>query len=1190
MPLLLLGAIVAGGTAMAERRKGLAESLRPGRALPTRKIAPPLPPRNLVVVERDDTIWCTRTLSVGSWQIPLDTVPAQDAAEYPFVVRMSNKNKKGHFGRIEVFRKGLVPTVYEGSMSILENTPDSLHSENLPSLSIHRIDIMSDSEGEMSIQERYYDTENNLLFYINSVCAGTDPLAYVETCYQPSGVPFNLAKTPYGKNIKPAAFYDETRTTKICVLWDGNKFIPSKNGAYKRVINFDPEKRVETTVYVDEDNNIMSGKNGYAKMRTFYSPTMVPDSIVYYDTEGNAIEVPDNELEPEYSGVSKRVFRFDDYRQMTSQSYYGLHDKPVESGRGTHITRYGYDEYGNRTLVEAFGLDGKPALCDNNDWSKWTAVMDSVGNILEYHQYDAMMRPVSKDGEYSSFYNTYAANGERTSLRNYVADEKGTEKLSFSYELTPEGSETHFSDGGRKFIKNDSKGRMLEERIVDEKGGLFAGLEVPLETREYIDGPDGNVKSIQKYYNDRGVLANVFTADSTARERIWYAYDEKGRKTDANIQWYDEGWNNVVWQGPINGFDVPTRICTPSSPLCYRVNVDKTLTGDYYNLQAVDEFGEADYMVYEDWSVSHANASNTDPKHTYHPVDWQDNEIESLDKFKRTTPKYMSIEVVDSTAYSLGLRDNDIILHYGERYYPAAQFGDGDFLAEWTVEEVFCTPVEKNISVFRIDSTEPEKCSIRTFKLPAGTTKDLGFLTHLTYKTPKQEARILATMKAAGFDLLDVEHSIDANSVVAAFPQMSLSFSNYGYGEAIGTPAILISAYIEEMPEMRWREGMDYDELDKVFNLIQPSSHSGFNARLHYFDGKEVKDIRMNAENNPSTSLRQAVRSVDYERASKIKAALKGVKYEKRATLREGTELASALTLYNNGMYKEASKIFDALAERGDSVAPAYSAMIYQNGLGTKRDMKKARHFAALGISAMERISSPTKDEVVALARLYAVEDSVKAASYLRDKIFDYNPSDDFFEAYDYVNTLHEYIKEYEKVARDIALDGEVYAAYHLYMKDLRYTTLIEQYMKPLYVSGHLKAPKIDMTEPFYKLLYDAIRYYPDYAEEYHRLLDDFLSDKVFTYVVIEKDGRAAYDRGMRGEYILLRHNDWTMLSNESWFAKDQKTDSDHQHLVLLTPEGEIIEEEFDGKIGIQMRLKTVGKEERERVISLLRQ
>lgn len=100
--LIVLG-LAVGASCFADSPKGLLESLRPAKpGVTARKITPPRPPRNIIIVEKDDTIYCVSTISYKNWQIPLDTVPKEDAEDYPFIIRLSNRNKRGHYCRIEM--------------------------------------------------------------------------------------------------------------------------------------------------------------------------------------------------------------------------------------------------------------------------------------------------------------------------------------------------------------------------------------------------------------------------------------------------------------------------------------------------------------------------------------------------------------------------------------------------------------------------------------------------------------------------------------------------------------------------------------------------------------------------------------------------------------------------------------------------------------------------------------------------------------------------------------------------------------------------------------------------------------------------------------------------------------------------------------------------------------------------------
>ena len=92
------------------------------------------------------------------------------------------------------------------------------------------------------------------------------------------------------------------------------------------------------------------------------------------------------------------------------------------------------------------------------------------------------------------------------------------------------------------------------------------------------------------------------------------------------------------------------------------------------------------------------------------------------------------------------------------------------------------------------------------------------------------------------------------------------------------------------------------------------------------------------------------------------------------------------------------------------------------------------------------------------------------------------------------------------------------------------------------------------------------------------------MKEYVFTATVV--DGNTpANEQGMSGEFIVLEFGDWNIESKVSLFDKSEELRGKPKTITVM--QGDIIRHHhFEDKIGVQLNLKKVGKEEKQRIIS----
>lgn len=1173
--LIVLG-LAVGASCFADRPKGLLESLRPAKpGVTARKITPPRPPRNIRIMEKDDTIYCVSTISYKNWQIPLDTVPKEDAKDYPFIIRLSNRNKRGHYCRLEVLGQGLLPRTYSQSQTA-GWVPDSLLNTAYQVIDISRCDYLTDSEGEFVTEERLYGLDNELLLTTVYNVGQDDLLQIDEKSFSPQGLPVNLAHLPGNEQhgLTCLVMYPDGNS-RIKALHSGRTVYSRQDGTFYLLETFG--KDTINVISLDSEQKPMMNRKGYSGERSYYNKHGRQDSTVYIDPAGRPMEVIGDSSLAEYGGISKREYILDKYGTLVEERRYGLHNRPAATPSGTHRMAYVRDGMGNLTEIRAYGLHGEPTTADGQAWSHQVFRFDSLRNITEFHQYDRTGKPVSGENELSSFFREYDNKGIMRNVREYTADDSGAEKLSYSMVTTPDSVVYRYADESKKVNLYDRRGRLLSSRTTDKSGALDSTITYPYSTYKYTDCADGSVETVNHDYRPDGSLMQIFVTDSLAHTVFSRIYDTEGRLTDSSFKKFDESWSRTLWQKSVNDACEPVRRAGLTSSQYYKVEVDMTISGNYRDFHGLDEFGENDYMVYDYFVPATYNMHNTSRTEGFKPVDEYEEPVEASTLAR--IPKYMSVEVTDPKARELGLRDNDIILSYGDADFTQIEPETYDFLGIWAMNEILSAPGKKSVTVFRIDSVKPERCSVRTIELPAGTTRELGFLTHLTYKTDRQQERILRTLRESGKkNLLQKSKYAETVPCYTSYPEMTLDYRNYHYGREIGVAGIPLRAQVLELPELKWTFDDEPEELVKLMRTVGPGSDSGLHVLVHYYTGRETVELM----HDPSVRIKHLYyikTELPADSVERLKAESAKIAPAVRRQLTADGALPAADALWKADYRDMAVELYEGLTDSLKQTASPKLAEYYK----TKRAKnKKYKQYRAMAIGELSGRPDLSPEDAILLGGLYADEDSVKAARYLADYIHDMDlKKGSDVQVWENIHKILSHLSErYSKSAQPEINDAKIYAALHFYALGLRHDSLFEGYLLPLYQNGTLQAKREDINMLYYIVLSRLAENDP----KYQPYLADYLNNCIYIAEAVEKETSPAYAKGMRGKYVLLSVNDWTLASSESWYHAKERMENEDKHARFLTPEGEVIELDFGPYMGLRISPRAVSPEEREKM------
>lgn len=224
----------------------------------------------------------------------------------------------------------------------------------------------------------------------------------------------------------------------------------------------------------------------------------------------------------------------------------------------------------------------------------------------------------------------------------------------------------------------------------------------------------------------------VLEHDSINGTNLRKKYDTEGNLIEIFRQQWDKNLVQLLAQQDVNAFGVVCRAGGTGRTLCYSADIWLTPKDEIGSYVGRDEFGEPDYLSASDGVYYYAKSGRRYDVNN-RPVDG--NEYNRL-------PKVMSIEITDSTAYRLGLKDNDVILSLG--LYGAdltKEMSQDAFRIKWAIHSVVEANEERDMVVFRVNPDTKEFGLVRINALK-GTPSQQGFNVHERFLTQRQLERI----------------------------------------------------------------------------------------------------------------------------------------------------------------------------------------------------------------------------------------------------------------------------------------------------------------------------------------------------------------------------------------------------------------------------------------------------------------
>ena len=141
----------------------------------------------------------------------------------------------------------------------------------------------------------------------------------------------------------------------------------------------------------------------------------------------------------------------------------------------------------------------------------------------------------------------------------------------------------------------------------------------------------------------------------------------------------------------------------------------------------------------------------------------------------------------------------------------------------------------------------------------------------------------------------------------------------------------------------------------------------------------------------------------------------------------------------------------------------------------------------------------------------------------------------------------------------------------------------LEYLIKSLNIYSGLYGYNTQKTDFCSKSIYEIYCKLLQQSDEKKKEFEEFISEYSFTIDILEEETPASV-QGMSGQYYLLEFGDWNFLSTKSLFEKNIELQGKPKDIVVMK-DGVIAKHHFEDKIGCQISLKYVGKEDKQRIV-----
>ena len=688
------------------------------------------PAVDIIVTEKKDTACYLELTKRFGWYEGIGRkLTKEEICHLPCYYRLTESDSLGHFTHIEAVNgRGLLTTHHNMSTYLVGHDDDNdLGADSIWKKMLQTVvqwELIPAGDNRYVAMESGLDADGNLIYtYIISKLNDSTMVGHYTDAF---GEPISLRKeSDAAKNIQ-VILDKQGYERQILYIDDNAYFKRNTDEAYMQKKDYDAQGNIVRLLSCMMDGRPVKDKWGNCGWTADYNEWGQMLHKRYIDENMQPMRMP-RQIKTSVD-VMSRNFNYDSLR-LQREFYLTADGEKDQTKEGVHSREWQYDVWGNVLCEKSKDKNGR--LCN-----------DRRGIAQTFYTYDKLCRETSryytdKDGRYVNDEDSLCMYRGMDTYRT----SNGLDTIPV-YKMIVSGLETKFINYDKqqiKVIKTDRQGRETESAYYDL---AYQPIEVDSCFRLTTVYRTENHKQIKEEmrYSFKDTIRTITETDTKELTRLVQRFH--GTKL---LSRFGQTLNSDMEVTGQFGYDALGNRARShlEDALYFRVKSGVTYRGDNSYIMGRNEYGEPSYVVTSESRNSEiyctklfdANGKRILLDENNQPID-----KDSLAKFRDSRNRVYCVEVITPRARQLGLCSGDIIVKYGDFYYPQANNEVWKYRDWLQMDTYLSRNNKKDVLLLRYDDKLRHHKMVN-LTLPAGTEEELGFLIQTVYYTQKETDR-----------------------------------------------------------------------------------------------------------------------------------------------------------------------------------------------------------------------------------------------------------------------------------------------------------------------------------------------------------------------------------------------------------------------------------------------------------------
>ena len=682
--------------------------------------------------KKDTALYVSLTKRFGWYCGISQKLTNEQARHLPCYYRLTEPDSLGHFTHIEAVNgRGLLTTDHDLSTYLVSNDDESdkdadkVWKDLLQT--VVQWELTPAGNGHHVAMESGLDDQGNLIYtYIMSLLNDSIVVGHYTDGF---GEPVFLRSGDDAAKYVQVKIDGQGYEREIAYLDNSGNFKRNTDEAYMQKKEYDSNGNIICLLSCMINGWPIKDKWGNCGWTADYNEWGQMLHKRYVDENMQAMRMP--RLIQSSVDVMTRNYEYDSLRVV--REYYltneGGKDK---TGEGVHCREWQYDEWGNVLCESSKDTNGK--LCnDRRGIAQTMYTYDDNGGRKSYCY-------VNEDGHYVNVPNdstgicmqieadTYRTQNGLDTIPVYKFIDLGLETRAIDYtkqqihivrrEPRKNRIDSSFYNLDMQPVEVDSCFRMVttvhEEKAKQVMEELRYSFKDTIRTVTITDKKE-HTRLVQRFHDEALLSSYGQTLDDNMEITGQFGYDALGNRARSHLE----------------------------DALYFRVKSGTTYRGEKSYIMGRNEYDEPSYVATSESRSSDIYCTklfDSNGKRTLLDENNLPIETDSLRSFYMTLNRVYCIEVLTQRAWQLGLRSGDIIVKYGDFYYPQVSKEEWTYRDRLQMDTYLNRNHKKDVLLLRYDEAL-HRHKMVSLTLPPGSEDELGFLIQTVFYTQKESER-----------------------------------------------------------------------------------------------------------------------------------------------------------------------------------------------------------------------------------------------------------------------------------------------------------------------------------------------------------------------------------------------------------------------------------------------------------------